>query len=67
MDEDEGLDEEAILQRALMLSVAESQPKPDATQQPASEQQQQNEFKDLLQNNDFMMDIAKELGIDSIV
>lgn len=31
-----------------------------------SQQEQVNQFADLLQNNDFLMDIAKDLGIDNI-
>jgi hypothetical protein len=67
-DDDEGLDEEALIQRALMLSMAENQQKPAETpaatgEQPASTD---NQFKDLLQNNDFLMDIAKDLGIEGL-
>lgn len=52
------MDEEAILQRALMLSTQEAaQPKPQAA---AAE----NEMKDLLQDNEFLQDIAKDLGIE---
>ena len=67
-------DEEAILQRALQMSINEAQKTvaqaaSDATSrgEPAqTAQQQQQEFKDLLQDNDFLKDIAKDLGIDGI-
>ena len=66
MHEEEVLDEEAILQRALMLSVAEPQPT-DKPQDPTiAAAQNKNEFKDFLQDNDFIMSIAKDLGIDNI-
>ena len=67
-------DEEAILQRALQMSINEAQKTvaqaaSDATSGGApaqTAQQQQQEFKDLLQDNDFLKDIAKDLGIDGI-
>ena len=65
MQEEEALDEEAILQRALMLSVAEPQPT-DKPQDSTTAAQNKNEFKDFLQDNDFIMSIAKDLGIDNI-
>ena len=66
MGEDEDLDEEAILQRALLLSKAEGEA---AATQGAAEikaAEQQNEFKYLLKDNEFIKDIAKELGIEGM-
>lgn len=60
-DEHEEEDEEAVLQRALMMSLPKEQ---QANVTPAPNQQQ--EFKDLLQDNAFLQDIAKDLGIDNI-
>jgi len=68
-DDDEDLDEEAILQRALMLSQVDPTPQggagaaqetPGATQKADAA----NDMKELLKDNEFMQDIAKDLGID---
>lgn len=71
VDDAEDEDEEAVLQRALMMSTADNQmvtaggPTPGApvVQNPLDQQQ---EFKNLLQDNEFLQDIAKDLGIDNI-
>ena len=55
-------DEEAILQRALQMSIKEGAQEQAATIGQAA----QPNIKDLLQDNEFLQDIAKDLGIDNI-
>ena len=69
VDDAEDEDEEALLQRALKMSenqqVTAGGPTPGApvVQNPPNQQQ---EFKNLLQDNEFLKDLAGELGIDNI-
>lgn len=74
-DEDvEELDEEDILQRALMLSTQDAvgganhaTPRGGAGQETAgatAKVDAANDMKELLKDNEFMQDIAKDLGID---
>ena len=58
---EEALDEDEILQRALQLSVAEGA---EAAKPTEPEPAQQANINELLQDNDFIKDIAMDLGID---
>lgn len=69
----EELDEEAILQRALMLSTQDAAGANQATPSGGAGQETAgaaakvdaaNDMKELLKDNEFMQDIAKDLGID---